>query len=121
MQIRDSVAFVTGANRGIGFSFVKELIAPRARKVYAAARNPESIPLDGVEPARLDVTDPEAVASVAKKCADVTVRSGTITAQDRVVRLTRVAVIVEGAVTNSQGEVCAQGVATFAVSYPEET
>jgi acyl-coenzyme A thioesterase PaaI-like protein len=51
----------------------------------------------------------------------VTVRSGTITAQDRVVRLTRVAVIVEGAVTNSQGEVCAQVVATFAVSYPEET
>ena len=121
MQIRDSVAFVTGANRGIGFSFVKELIAPRARKVYAAARNPESIPLDGVEPARLDVTDPEAVASVAKKCADVTVRSGTITAQDRVVRLTRFAAIVEGALTNSQGEVCAQCVATFAVSYPEET
>ena len=36
-------------------------------------------------------------------------------------RLTRFAAIVEGAVTNSQGEVCAQGMATFAVSYPEET
>ena len=119
MQIRDSVAFVTGANRGIGLSFVKELIAPRARKVYAAARNPESIPLDGVEPVRLEVTDP-AIASAAKKCANVTVRSGTITAQGRVVRLTRFAAIVEGVVTNSQGEVCAQAVATFAVSYSEE-
>jgi uncharacterized protein (TIGR00369 family) len=51
----------------------------------------------------------------------LTVRSGTITAQGRVVRLTRSAAFVEGAVTNSQGEVCAQAVATFAVSYPEET
>ena len=49
------------------------------------------------------------------------VSSGTITAQGRVVRLTRSAAFVEGAVTNSQGEVCAQAVATFAVSYPEET
>jgi NAD(P)-dependent dehydrogenase (short-subunit alcohol dehydrogenase family) len=121
VQIRDSVAFVTGANRGIGLSFGKELIAPRARKVYAAAQNPKSIPLDGVEPVGLDVTDPEAVASAAMKCADVTVHSGTITAPGRVVRLTRFAAIVEGAVTNSQGEVCAQAVATFAVSYPEET
>jgi acyl-coenzyme A thioesterase PaaI-like protein len=37
------------------------------------------------------------------------------------VRLTRSAAFVEGAVTNSQGEVCAQAVATFAVNYPEET
>src|ERR1700719_1091795 len=49
------------------------------------------------------------------------VRSGTITAQGRVVRLTRSVAFVEGTVTNSQGEVCAQAVATFAVSYPEET
>jgi uncharacterized protein (TIGR00369 family) len=49
------------------------------------------------------------------------VRSGTITAQGRVVRLTRSAAFAEGAVTNGQGEVCAQAVATFAVSFPEET
>ena len=91
MQIRDSVALVTAANRGIGLAFVKKLIARRSRKVYAAARNPESIPLDRVEPVRLEVTDPEAVASAAKKCADVTVHSGTITAQGCVVRLTRFA------------------------------
>ncbi|HEV3493137.1 MAG TPA: PaaI family thioesterase [Reyranella sp.] len=51
----------------------------------------------------------------------LTVRSGTITAQGRVVRLTRAAAFAEGTVTNSQGEVCAQALATFAVSYPEET
>jgi uncharacterized protein (TIGR00369 family) len=50
----------------------------------------------------------------------LTVRSGTISAQGRVVRLTRSSAFVEGAVTNSQGEVCAQAVATFAVNYPEE-
>jgi uncharacterized protein (TIGR00369 family) len=49
------------------------------------------------------------------------VRSGTITAQGRVVRLTRSVAFAEGTVTNGQGEVCAQAVATFAVSYPEET
>jgi hypothetical protein len=47
-------------------------------------------------------------------------RAGTITARGRVVRLTRSATFGEAAVTNSQGEVCAQSVATFAVSYPEE-
>jgi uncharacterized protein (TIGR00369 family) len=51
----------------------------------------------------------------------LTVRSATITATGRVVRLTRSTAFVEGVVTNSQSEVCAQAVATFAVSDPEET
>lgn len=71
MKIRDSIAFVTGANRGIGLSFAQELLAAGARKVYAAARNPESITLDGVDRVRLDVRDPEAVDSAAKKYEDV--------------------------------------------------
>jgi uncharacterized protein (TIGR00369 family) len=50
----------------------------------------------------------------------LTIRSGTMTAQGRVVRLTRSAAFAEGAVTNSLGEICAQAVATFAVSYPRE-
>jgi len=53
MKIRDSVAFVTGANRGIGLAFAQELLAAGARKVYAAARNPEHISLNGVERVRL--------------------------------------------------------------------
>lgn len=58
MKIRDSVAFVTGANRRIGLAFAQELLAGGARKVYAAARQPERITFPGVEPVRLDVTNP---------------------------------------------------------------
>jgi NAD(P)-dependent dehydrogenase (short-subunit alcohol dehydrogenase family) len=66
MKIRDSVAFVTGANRELGLAFVEELIAAGARKVYAAARDPESITLAGATPVGLDVTRPESVAAAAR-------------------------------------------------------
>jgi len=71
MEIRDSVAFVTGANRGIGLVFAHELLAAGARRVYAAARNPERISLDGVTRIPLDVTNPSAVASAAIEYPDV--------------------------------------------------
>jgi NAD(P)-dependent dehydrogenase (short-subunit alcohol dehydrogenase family) len=71
MKIRDSVAFVTGANRGLGLTFAQELLAAGARKVYAAARNPKSITLDGVERVRLDVTEPETIAVAARKFTDI--------------------------------------------------
>jgi NAD(P)-dependent dehydrogenase (short-subunit alcohol dehydrogenase family) len=71
MKIRDSVAFVTGANRGIGLAFAQELLAGGARKVYAAARQPERITLAGVECVRLDVTNPEDVTAAARQCTDV--------------------------------------------------
>jgi NAD(P)-dependent dehydrogenase (short-subunit alcohol dehydrogenase family) len=71
MKIRDSVAFITGANRGIGLAFAQELLAGGARKVYAAARQPERITLAGVERIRLDVTNPEGVAAAARQCTDI--------------------------------------------------
>jgi NAD(P)-dependent dehydrogenase (short-subunit alcohol dehydrogenase family) len=71
MRIRDSVAFVTGANRGLGLAFAQELLAAGARKVYAAARNPEHITLDGVDRVRLDVTKPDDVAAAASQYTDV--------------------------------------------------
>jgi NAD(P)-dependent dehydrogenase (short-subunit alcohol dehydrogenase family) len=71
MKIRDSVAFVTGANRGIGSEFARQLVAAGARKVYAAARSPESIKIDGVERVLLDVTKPETMAAAAKRFGDV--------------------------------------------------
>ena len=40
---KGSVAFVTGANRGIGRALVESLLARGAAKVYAAARQPESL------------------------------------------------------------------------------
>ncbi len=71
MKIREAVAFVTGANRGIGLAFAQELLAAGARKVYAAARNPESIPLHGVDRVRLDVTKADTIAAAARECTDV--------------------------------------------------
>jgi NAD(P)-dependent dehydrogenase (short-subunit alcohol dehydrogenase family) len=71
MRIRDSVAFVTSANRGLGLAFAQELLAAGARKVYAAARHPERIKLDGVDRMRLDVTMPDTIAAAASVRTDV--------------------------------------------------
>jgi len=71
MKIADSVAFVTGANRGIGLAFAQERLASGARKVYAAARNPERITLEGVNRIRLDVSKPDTIAAAANECTDV--------------------------------------------------
>jgi NAD(P)-dependent dehydrogenase (short-subunit alcohol dehydrogenase family) len=72
MKIENAVALVTGANRGIGLAFTRELLARGARKVYAGARDPASVTQGGVESLRLDVTRPEEVAAAAALASDVT-------------------------------------------------
>jgi NAD(P)-dependent dehydrogenase (short-subunit alcohol dehydrogenase family) len=72
MQLENSVALVTGANRGLGRHFAAQLVQ-RGAKVYAAARRPETVDLPGVIPVQLDITDPESVARAAKFAEDVTV------------------------------------------------
>ena len=73
MQINGAVALVTGANRGIGAAYVAALKQRGAAKIYAAARDAESLSgIDGVEPLTLDITDHAAVAAAAAKCGDVT-------------------------------------------------
>jgi NAD(P)-dependent dehydrogenase (short-subunit alcohol dehydrogenase family) len=72
MKLKDATVFITGANRGIGLAFAKEALARGAKKVYAAARNPASVTLAGVEAIKLDVTNPNDVAAVAERCKDVT-------------------------------------------------
>jgi len=72
MKINNAVALVTGANRGIGLAFTRELLARGARKVYAGARDPSTITLRGVDAIRLDVTRPEEVAAAAARAGDVT-------------------------------------------------
>jgi len=71
MKIKDSVAFVTGANRGLGLALVHELLARGASRVYAGVRDPASINLPGVVAVKLDVTNPEQVAAAAAQCGDV--------------------------------------------------
>src|SRR4051812_25897271 len=71
MNIRDSVAFVTGANRGLGLAFARELLARGAKTVYAGVRNPNGIDAPGLVPVKLDVTDPASVRAIAARCSDV--------------------------------------------------
>ena len=73
MQIEGTTALVTGANRGLGRRFAQALLDRGAAKVYAAARNPESVDLPGVVPVRLDITDPAQVSAAASLASDVQV------------------------------------------------
>ena len=57
MQISGSVALVTGANRGLGLAFARELVRRGAAKVYGAARDPAAVTEPGVLPVALDITD----------------------------------------------------------------
>lgn len=71
MNISEQVAFVTGANRGLGRQLTLELLT-RGAKVYTGARNPETIDVPGVIPVKLDITDPQEVAAAAIFAKDVT-------------------------------------------------
>src|SRR5262249_27092220 len=88
MKITDAVALVTGANRGIGASLVRELLARGVGKVYATARRPDTLPEIAPEPRNLvvplalDVTDPSLVAAASAAARDVTLlvnNAGTLT------------------------------------------
>ena len=71
MQIEGSVALVTGAGRGLGRVFARELVSRGAAKVYGAARDPAAVTEPGVTAVALDITDPARVAQVAEQCPDV--------------------------------------------------
>src|SRR3546814_1835202 len=72
MKIRDSVVFVTGANRGLGLAIAEESIKRGARKVYAGVQTPTGRDTPGVIEVKLDVTDPASVAASAARCGDTT-------------------------------------------------
>jgi NAD(P)-dependent dehydrogenase (short-subunit alcohol dehydrogenase family) len=71
MKIAGSVALVTGADRGLGRAFARDLVRRGAARVYGAARNPAAVTEPGVSPIALDITDPARVARVASECGDV--------------------------------------------------
>lgn len=78
MKIKDSIALVTGANRGIGKAFVDALLNMGAKKIYATARDVTALAeLAAAEGERivalqLDVTKPEMIDAAVKKAGDVT-------------------------------------------------
>ncbi len=77
MKVKDSIAFVTGANRGIGHALVVQLLEFGAKKVYATVRNPDDaatfrdLDTSRVEAVVLDVTKPDMVRAAAKNHGDV--------------------------------------------------
>ncbi|MFC9424722.1 SDR family oxidoreductase [Streptomyces sp. NPDC056987] len=71
MELKDAVAVVTGANRGLGRHLAAQLVE-RGAKVYAAARRPETVDVPGVIPLRLDVTDETSVQEAARVASDAT-------------------------------------------------
>ena len=71
MKIAGSVAFVTGADRGLGRADAQELVRRGAGKVYGGDRVATSANDTGVAPIVVDITNSRQVTDVAKQCADV--------------------------------------------------
>jgi NAD(P)-dependent dehydrogenase (short-subunit alcohol dehydrogenase family) len=74
-QLVDQTVLVTGANRGIGREFVRQLLDRGVAKVYAAARDPRTIVAGDprVVPLQLDVTDAASITRAAELAQDVSV------------------------------------------------
>lgn len=77
-EVAGAVVFLSGANRGLGRVLAEMLLAEEIAKLYAAARNPDSLAdvvaldPDRVTPVALDTTDHDAVDAAAALAADTT-------------------------------------------------
>ncbi|MCW2848469.1 MAG: short-chain dehydrogenase/reductase [Marmoricola sp.] len=78
LSVRGSVVCVTGSNRGVGRALVEALLERGVARVYAGARDPESLPpVIALDPARvvplhLDLLDAESITRAAQSASDVT-------------------------------------------------
>ncbi len=76
-DVKDKIALVTGANRGIGEGFVKILLQQGAKKIYAAARNLDnlkSIVAYGpqvIQPLLLDVTNADHIMKLKTQVGEL--------------------------------------------------
>ena len=72
MNIEGAVVLVTGANRGLGAEYVRQLLDRGAAKVYAGARSLESVKTSGAIPIKLDVTNAADIQTAVAQCNDLT-------------------------------------------------
>ena len=78
MSAKGAVVLVTGSNRGIGLGFVQALLERGALRVYATAREANSLrdvsalDPDRIKPLVLDVNDPKQRQAAAEQARDVT-------------------------------------------------
>jgi NAD(P)-dependent dehydrogenase (short-subunit alcohol dehydrogenase family) len=75
-QVNAGTALVTGANRGIGRAIVEALLARDVQKVYATARDVETLADLAVDPrvvaVRLDITDTDEITAAVATAGDIT-------------------------------------------------
>jgi short-subunit dehydrogenase len=77
MRIEGTTALVTGANGGIGKHYIEALQTAGAARIYAGARNPDSLAEiastdpDRIIPVQLDIVDRASVQGAAARCQDV--------------------------------------------------
>jgi NAD(P)-dependent dehydrogenase (short-subunit alcohol dehydrogenase family) len=78
VRVEGAVAFLSGANRGLGRVLAEQLLDAEVAKLYAAARRPEqldevvALDPDRVHSVALDTTDHDAVDAAAELAADTT-------------------------------------------------
>lgn len=74
-SLAERAVLVTGANRGMGREYVRQLLERGVARVYAAARAPHAVDVRDprVVPIALDVTDPASVAAAVTAGPDVSV------------------------------------------------
>jgi NAD(P)-dependent dehydrogenase (short-subunit alcohol dehydrogenase family) len=79
MQLENTVALVTGANRGVGREFVLDLLERGAARVYATARDVAKLESlvaaapDRIIALQLDVEDLASIQRAAERARDVTI------------------------------------------------
>ncbi len=76
MKLEDKVAFITGANGGLGRAFVKELLNQNIKKIYCAVRDTKSLDeinnlSSKIEVIALDITNKQEVQKVASQIENI--------------------------------------------------